>query len=425
MSAISRRVPTGPRVRSLRATQLRRPIPTPVPSGWRRLSRIFSWSGWGAVGKGVATIATLATALAAVGALYMTSRTLDAARQQTALSEQGQYTDRFGRAVEQLGSEKVDIRLGGIYALERLARNSPRDAGAITRLLGTYVREKSPCGLNSTAPVSAELPRLPIDVAAALTVLSARDYHQTAPWADVTNACLDHRRLEAETLNNLDLDGANLASSNLLLVALRGVRLQHTNLQHTNLKASEWLGVLADGAQLDGADLSSAILHTSSFRDASLVGANLGGVYLDRPSFRDGGREAQAVPYADAALAVSAKSRRPVFVFANLTDASFHDAHLPDADFSSAQLDGANFGYSYLPNADFSEMYGSEHVDFAEQVRFDYADLSGASFQGRNMRRMSLVGANLSHANLRDTDLRGVDLSSTNLTGADLTDAKR
>ena len=124
MNAISRRVPTGPRARGLRATQLRRPVPTPAPSGWPRLSRVFSWSGWGAAGKGVATIATLATALAAVGALYMTSRALDSARQQTALSEQGQYTDRFGRAVEQLGSEKIDIRLGGIYALERLAKDS-------------------------------------------------------------------------------------------------------------------------------------------------------------------------------------------------------------------------------------------------------------------------------------------------------------
>src|SRR4051794_25603678 len=39
-------------------------------------------------------------------------------------SREGQITDRFSKAVEQLGNDKVEIRLGGIYALERVARDS-------------------------------------------------------------------------------------------------------------------------------------------------------------------------------------------------------------------------------------------------------------------------------------------------------------
>src|SRR5215208_1920659 len=42
-------------------------------------------------------------------------------------AEQGQITERFTRAIDQLGSEKLEIRLGGIYALERIAKDSPRD----------------------------------------------------------------------------------------------------------------------------------------------------------------------------------------------------------------------------------------------------------------------------------------------------------
>jgi len=38
------------------------------------------------------------------------------------LTEQGQITDRYTKAVEQLGSDKLDVRIGGIYALERIAR---------------------------------------------------------------------------------------------------------------------------------------------------------------------------------------------------------------------------------------------------------------------------------------------------------------
>ena len=40
------------------------------------------------------------------------------------LAERGQVTDRFTKAIEQLGSDKLDVRIGGIYALERIARDS-------------------------------------------------------------------------------------------------------------------------------------------------------------------------------------------------------------------------------------------------------------------------------------------------------------
>jgi hypothetical protein len=47
-------------------------------------------------------------------------RTLDATRD-------GQIADRYTKAVEQLGSTTIDVTIGGIYALERIARDSPRD----------------------------------------------------------------------------------------------------------------------------------------------------------------------------------------------------------------------------------------------------------------------------------------------------------
>jgi hypothetical protein len=32
-------------------------------------------------------------------------------------------TDRYTKAIEQLGSDRLDVRIGGIYALERVARD--------------------------------------------------------------------------------------------------------------------------------------------------------------------------------------------------------------------------------------------------------------------------------------------------------------
>src|SRR5215472_1121211 len=47
--------------------------------------------------------------LALLGTLYFSARTLR-------LNRRGQLTERFSKAIEQLGSEALAVRLGGIYA---------------------------------------------------------------------------------------------------------------------------------------------------------------------------------------------------------------------------------------------------------------------------------------------------------------------
>jgi hypothetical protein len=62
-------------------------------------------------------------------------------------TQEGQVTDRFTKAINQLGEtgpEKLAIRLGGIYALERIARDSDRDHWLIMEILTAYVREHAP-----------------------------------------------------------------------------------------------------------------------------------------------------------------------------------------------------------------------------------------------------------------------------------------
>ncbi|MEV5720598.1 hypothetical protein AB0L41_42600 [Amycolatopsis mediterranei] len=69
----------------------------------------------------------------------------------------------------------------------RLAADSPRDATTITRLLGALrPREHAVPDAAGNGTRHGVLPRPATDVAAALTVLSARDFHQTVRWADVT-----------------------------------------------------------------------------------------------------------------------------------------------------------------------------------------------------------------------------------------------
>src|SRR5215469_1940725 len=47
----------------------------------------------------------------------------------------GQIADLYSRAIEQLGSDKLEVRIGGIYALERVARDSAADHPTVMEVL--------------------------------------------------------------------------------------------------------------------------------------------------------------------------------------------------------------------------------------------------------------------------------------------------
>jgi membrane protein implicated in regulation of membrane protease activity len=88
-----------------------------------------------ASGFRTALVAGLA-GLAALGSLAMATRTYR-------LTQQGQITERYAKAIEQLGSDKLDVRLGGIYGLERIATDSERDHPTVVEVLSAFVREHS------------------------------------------------------------------------------------------------------------------------------------------------------------------------------------------------------------------------------------------------------------------------------------------
>ena len=89
-----------------------------------------------ASGFRTAVIAGLA-GLAALGSLVMAARTYR-------LTQQGQITDRYTKAIEQLGSDKPEVRLGGIYALERIAKDSAPDGATIAEVLTAFIRGRAP-----------------------------------------------------------------------------------------------------------------------------------------------------------------------------------------------------------------------------------------------------------------------------------------
>jgi hypothetical protein len=92
----------------------------------------------------VQTVVQSITALTAIGALVFTADAVRATHDQLSITEQGQITDRFAKSVEQLGSDKADVRLGAIHALERIMRDSPADQPAVPEILAAYARQRIP-----------------------------------------------------------------------------------------------------------------------------------------------------------------------------------------------------------------------------------------------------------------------------------------
>ncbi|QQP88164.1 pentapeptide repeat-containing protein [Skermanella sp. TT6] len=213
-------------------------------------------------------------------------------------------TDSFTKAVELLGKPELEVRLGAIYALERIAHESQRDHWPIMETLTAYVREKSPIyatidsnqsqsssdaaptyGIDlseGTANLSRELKqnsalRSRADIEGILTILLRRivKYEKDDQRINLTNTHLVGIGLRGANLSGANLTGANLAGSHLFGINLSGAFLYKINLSGASLIEAD-----LSKAALDGADLSEADLVGANLREARLYMANLSGADL-------------------------------------------------------------------------------------------------------------------------------------------------
>jgi hypothetical protein len=147
------------------------------------------------------------------------------------VTEDKQVTERFSKSIEHLGSKEIEIRLGGIYALEQIAFDSAKYHWTIVEILSAFIREKRP--LNSTD-------RIGIDIQAALTVIGRRKQYPNDKVIDLRKISLVGVELEntnfskadfsITNLCNANLSGANLSEANLSLTYLIGADLNNTHL---------------------------------------------------------------------------------------------------------------------------------------------------------------------------------------------------
>lgn len=260
--------------------------------------------------------------LGALLTFWLNSRAHRISAETLRVTEQGQITDRYSKAIEQLGSDKQDVRLGGIYALERIANDSPPDRATIEEVLTAFVRGHSPlAGLGE--PSRDDLHR-PLrygapDVQAALTVLGRRK----PPIGKIAE--LD--------LSETDLSGAHLQDADL-----RRANLEHSRLHRADLVYAQLPEALLRDARLQEADLRWAELQDALLPRAQLQRANLAGVDLKGADLTDVNLEGAHLPYGRLQ---HVDLQNGQLQGADLTGAKLQGANLTGANLTGAKLEGA------------------------------------------------------------------------------------
>jgi hypothetical protein len=245
-------------------------------------------------------------------------------------------SDRYTQAVTLLGSPIQELRLGGIYALERIAIDSPADHRTVVEVLSAYVRSRS-TGLSedhvgfvdsagSAAPIESNI-RPQTDIQAAVTVLGRLPVTPGVLRADLMGA--DLRRV---SLVEANLSEAQLSRANLMQAVLRDVNLARANLSDANLSQADLGGASLAGAVMKGADVSRADLTGADLSRIDASNANLNLANLQ------GAR----------------------LIEANLSGANLSGAHVSDAVLLNARIFGASLdGIKGLGQEELEHVHGN------------------------------------------------------------------
>ncbi|MFD1544156.1 pentapeptide repeat-containing protein [Nonomuraea guangzhouensis] len=236
----------------------------------------------------VATLLQVATTIGVLGGLLLTAqglaqtaKSIDASREELLIArkglevaQKGQVTDRFSKAVEQLGGKSMDVRIGGVYALDGIGRDVPAYRQTTVDVLASYVVGN---GRTSTKKQFGQAR----DVQTMLTVLGrVRPVGAKDGWIDLSHARLGGATLQGAYLPRNRMFGTVLAEANLIeadlsdslmpFADLSEAFLTKANLARTNFNLAD-----LSKARMEDADLTGTIFFVTNLRGADLKGATL------------------------------------------------------------------------------------------------------------------------------------------------------
>lgn len=241
--------------------------------------------------KARATLAQIIAGVFVLVGLYLGWRRIK-------VSEQGQITERFTRAIDQLGATnekgepRLEIRLGGIYGLGRIARDSAEGRDyyqywQVIEVLTAYIRSNAPLPPDETEdenPIPSTFQDPPLDIQTILTIIARRPLSYGKGEVE----CLDLRKsnLSGAYLKDANLEGADLVLTRLDGANLRGACLRGARLYMADMRTADLEGADLEGADLHGARLEFTYLGRTNLVRTDLRMANLEGDSLEGANLR-------------------------------------------------------------------------------------------------------------------------------------------
>jgi uncharacterized protein YjbI with pentapeptide repeats len=242
-------------------------VPTRQVAAWRRKGveeKELAKLGNEARATVVQALGGFALVLTLALTAYQVNETRRSSEENLRIAEEGQVTERFARAVEQLGARNpdgtaaIDIRIGALFSLRRIGNDSDRDTQAALLVVASYVANNHQVGELREAGLSP-------------CSLEWRERRQ-APRADVGVALkqvlpvLSRQYLAREGPNVLAyvLEGVDFAGTDLSAVDFYGAGLERVSFRGANLNSARF-----ERAFLGRVDFQSACLANADFREVN------------------------------------------------------------------------------------------------------------------------------------------------------------
>jgi hypothetical protein len=227
------------------------------------------------IGQGLGGAAVL---IGAGSAYLQFSQQQQTAQQQFTQQQQASHdlliSNQVSKGFEQLGSNSVVVRLGGVYALEGVMNTSEQYHQPVLEALSAFVRERTRTDTGDGPPAT--------DIQAVLTVIGRRkpvfsaEINRTIPFRTTASGTAAFRA-PGPDLDFVHIPKAKLVLATLNEVSLEGANLSGADLFDANLMAAHLSGANLSSANLSGANLDIANLDSANLSGADLSGANLSG----------------------------------------------------------------------------------------------------------------------------------------------------
>lgn len=308
--------------------------------------------------------------------LYLNQRRLKVNENQLRVNEEGNVTERFKNAIEQLGNkESSTVRLGAIYSLNRIANDSVKDQKSIQKIICTHLIDIAKGKQSNEIQSILDLFRENKIYEGELINLSGAKINN-AIFEDINFSKSVSKRIE---ISNSRFTNVNFENSKIPLAKLHKCDFLPYNVINVKDLNSSLNNNLAQAdinlSSINECNFYNVWFFKTRFHGAKFIKSNFNGCYLVEMQKQSGSiinsqfnnclmhksrMNSHRIYYTrfskcemEEILFDSSNITNSIFIDTNLKKSNFRSCKLQGTIFKNVNLDGSNFEYTDLQNTQF------------------------------------------------------------------------